>query len=113
MVNRKRIENYLCALLVAGALLAGAAMAQGVETKTLEGTISDAMCGVKHKTANAKQCTLGCVKMGGNYALVVGDKVYTLEGKKAELDKLAGEKAKVTGTVDGMKIQVTSVAPVS
>ena len=63
MVNRDRIGSYLSTLLVGGALLAGAVMAQGAETKTLEGTISDAMCGIKHKMPNAKQCTLGCVKI--------------------------------------------------
>jgi len=46
--------------------------------------------------------------------LVVGDKVYTLktDDKKAlaELDKLAGENAKVTGTAEGDTIDVSKVA---
>jgi hypothetical protein len=33
------------------------------------------------------------------YALVVGKKVYTLEGHEAELDKLAGMRATVKGKV--------------
>jgi hypothetical protein len=45
---------------------------------------------------------------------VVGDKVYTLETSDAaaldQLDKLAGTKAKVTGTVDGTTVAVKSVA---
>jgi hypothetical protein len=45
--------------------------------------------------------------------LVVGDKVYTLETSDkaalAQLDKLAGQKAKVSGIVGGDSIQVSSV----
>ena len=84
-----------------------------VKSQTLVGTISDTTCGAKHTMGgDAKQCTLDCVKkMNSKYALVVGDKVYTLEGKEADLEKLAGAKAKVSGTVDGMKIKVGSVSP--
>jgi hypothetical protein len=49
------------------------------------------------------------VKQGSSYALLVGDKVYTLKGHEAEVDKLAGEKATITGTVSGTTIQVASV----
>ncbi|OFV95130.1 MAG: hypothetical protein A3F68_10690 [Acidobacteria bacterium RIFCSPLOWO2_12_FULL_54_10] len=79
------------------------------QVQTLEGTVTDASCGMKHKMADAKACTLACAKNGG-YALVVGDKVYKLEGKEADIAKLAGEKAKVTGTVDGMTVKVSSIA---
>jgi len=54
------------------------------------------------------------VKKGSKYTLIVGDKVYTLDtSDKAaldKLDKLAGANAKVTGTVNGDTIQVSSVA---
>jgi hypothetical protein len=54
------------------------------------------------------------VKKGSNYALVVGDKVYTLkttdQAALAELDKLAGAKAKVSGTADGDNIEVSKVS---
>jgi len=54
------------------------------------------------------------VKHGSKYALVVGDKVYTLEtSDQAALDKLnelAGAKAKVTGELDGDTMTVKSVA---
>jgi hypothetical protein len=43
--------------------------------------------------------------------LVVGSKVYTLEGHEAELDKLAGERATVKGEVTGETVAVQSVAP--
>ena len=45
------------------------------------------------------------------YAMVVGSKVYTLEGHEAELDKLAGERATVKGEVTGETVAVQSVVP--
>ncbi len=80
--------------------------------KTLTGVVSDSTCGRKHTMMPGKsdaECTHQCVKMGSKYALVVGDKVYTLEGGSEDLDKLAGEKAKVKGTVSGNTVQVASV----
>jgi hypothetical protein len=41
------------------------------------------------------------VKKGTKYALVVGKTVYTLDGHEAELDKLAGARATVKGSVMG------------
>ena len=50
-------------------------------------------------------CTRACIRKGSKYALVVGDKVYTLDtsDKTAldQLDKLADKQAKVTGEADG------------
>lgn len=80
----------------------------GGKEGSLTGTVSDAMCGAKHM-GEAAACTKGCVKKGSKYALIVGDKVYTLEGGDADLDKLAGQKATVTGTVDGENVKVASV----
>ncbi|MGB9195961.1 MAG: hypothetical protein WCB53_03450 [Terriglobales bacterium] len=85
------------------------------KTKTFTGEVSDAMCGAKHQMPGAAaDCTRACVKHGSNYALVVGDKVYTLstsdQAELDKLDKLAGAKAKVTGEVDGTTINVKSVA---
>jgi hypothetical protein len=85
------------------------------KSQTLTGEVSDAMCGAKHEMpGNAADCTRACVKHGSSYALVVGDKVYTLatsdEDTLAKLNDLAGAKAKVTGEVDGTTITVKSVA---
>jgi len=80
--------------------------------KTLTGTISDSMCGAHHmeKGKSAAECTRDCVKKGTKYALVVGKRVYTLDGHEAELDKLAGERATVKGSVMGEMVMVESVA---
>ncbi len=122
MANCMTKRNYLAGLLVASALLAGGmlfdgtAMAQGMDKgTTLTGTVTDLACGIKHKMpGDAAQCTNECVKMGSNYALVVGSKVYTLRVKGTaagqSLAELAGGQAKVTGKVDGNTIFVNSVA---
>ena len=80
--------------------------------KTYTGTVSDAMCGAKHM-GDAASCTRGCVGKGSKYALVVGDKVYTLETSDKSaldtLDKQAGAKVTVTGTEKDNVIAVNSV----
>ena len=86
------------------------------KSQTFTGQVSDAMCGVQHMMeGSAADCTRACIKKGSKYALVVGDKAYTLEtSDKAalvQLDKLAGAKATVTGNAAGDTIEVTSVAP--
>lgn len=110
--------NRIAALILGMQMLAGLAvlpaMAAG-KSQTLTGEVSDAMCGAKHEMpGKAADCTRGCVKHGSKYALVVGDKVYTLETSDKDaldkLDSLAGAKAKVTGEVDGTTITVKSVA---
>ena len=82
--------------------------------QTFTGEVSDSMCGAKHMMEGNAACTRACVKKGSNYALVVGDKVYTLHAEakadQDELDKLAGEKAKITGVADGETIEVSKVA---
>ena len=120
MANRTAKWNGGAALLVAGAVvLAGwlansVALAQGQgKTETLAGVVSDSMCGAKLSShgGDDKQCTIDCVKkLHAKYVLVVAGKVYTLEGKEADLEKLAGGNAKVTGTVQGTTIKVASAA---
>ena len=80
-------------------------------TKSFTGTLSDSMCGKSHMMAGKSpaECAKECAK-DGDYALVVGDKVYTLKGHKPDLEKLAGANATVTGTVKGDTIDVATVA---
>jgi hypothetical protein len=75
------------------------------------GTVSDSMCGGQHmeKGKSAAECTRECIKGGTKYALVVGKKVYRLEGHEAELDKVAGMKAKVKGKIAAETLTVQSV----
>jgi hypothetical protein len=110
--------NRIAAAVLGMQMLLGMAavpvLASG-KSQTLTGEVSDAMCGAKHEMpGKAADCTRACMKHGSKYALVVGDKVYTLEtSDQTALDKLndlAGAKAKVTGDVDGTTINVKSVA---
>jgi hypothetical protein len=87
--------------------------AADAKDQTFTGTVSDTMCGAKHTMmpgATDSQCVRACVKAGSDYALVVGNKVYTLKGNNADLEKFAGEKATVTGKLDGDVIQETAIS---
>ena len=107
----QRITAAFAALVLCGFGLVTLAAAA---SQTYTGEVSDSMCGAKHAMADKAACTRGCVKKGSSYALVVGDKVYTLktddQKNLAQLDKLAGENAKVTGTAEGDTITVSKVA---
>ncbi|MBI1849418.1 MAG: hypothetical protein HYR85_03635 [Planctomycetes bacterium] len=79
---------------------------------TITGTIGDAMCGRMHKMeGSAEACTRECAKHA-DYALITKDKVYRLKANdklKAQLDKVAGHEAQITGTEKGDVLQVTGV----
>jgi hypothetical protein len=99
-------------------LCAGLAVVPSVvagSTQTFTGKVSDAMCGAKHSEAGVvpADCVRACVQKGANYALVVGERVYTLKTSNQaaldELNKLAWEQAKVTGTASGDTIAVKAV----
>jgi hypothetical protein len=115
-MSRLRILQAWIAMTV---LSSGVAVVPGMAAggiQTFAGKVSDAMCGAKHTEAGIApaDCVRACVQKGANYALVVGDKVYSLKtSDKAaldELNKLAWEQAKVTGTASGDTISVKSVA---
>jgi hypothetical protein len=114
MNSRTEKLGYALLLLIFGASLAVPSTFAAGKGTTFTGTVSDAMCGAKHEMAgSAASCTRECVSKGSKYALVVGDKVYTLDttdkAALAALDKQAGAKAKVTGTEKDNTITVTSV----
>jgi hypothetical protein len=101
----------ICCVLGSG-LLARGALAQGKEVSTtLLGIVGDTMCGNAHTNGPAKQCTLQCLQNKANeWALVVGQRIYTLQGKVADLPKFAGSQAKVTGILRGESLMVTAVS---
>lgn len=82
------------------------------------GNISDSMCGLKHPMADAKRCTLGCVKGFSGTTFVLADethqKVYNLSDQR-KAKAFAGENVEVRGTLDGDTIHVVSMkaAPAS
>ncbi len=89
-----------------------ASLAVMAAPQTFTGVVTDDMCGKKHTMMPGKpdsECVRACVKAGSKYALLVGDKVYTLTGNTKEVEPLAGKKAKVTGEVKGSTIAVASI----
>jgi hypothetical protein len=102
----------LVAVVLGAVLTVSSAFAS--PAKTFTGTVSDSMCGAKHAMpGDDAGCTRACVSKGSKYALVVGDKVYTLDTNDKEaleiLDKQAGAKVTVTGTDKDNTISVKSV----
>ena len=101
------------ALVTAGLMLT-TSLAIAQAAKTLTGTVSDAMCGKTHmmKGESPAQCTRECVKSGSDYALVVGDKVYTLKGDRTAIDKFAGANVIVKGKLSGSTVTMESIKAV-
>ena len=80
--------------------------------QTFSGVVTDSMCGAKHNTTmdqSAAVCTKMCLKKGASFALVDGDKLYKLNGGEGYLDKFAGERVKISGTLNGDTIKVMAV----
>ena len=106
---RMRIFGSVATVLVLAIIALGAG-----KSESFTGVVSDAMCGAKHMMDGDAACTRACVKKGSAYALVVGEKVYALhtDDKAAldQLDKLAGEKATITGIASEETIEVSKVA---
>ncbi len=115
MFHLRMWQVWIATMVLSTGLAVLPGMAEG-STQTFTGKVSDAMCGAKHSEAGIApaDCVRTCVQKGANYALVVGDKVYTLKTSDRaaldELNKLAWEQAKVTGTSSGDTISVKSVA---
>ena|SRR5271168_1492678 len=115
---------FALALLLASLGAAGAAVAEKTESgksaqtaatrqQTYEGVITDSHCGAKHSADAGKtagDCTLACVHGGESFSLVDGDRMYVLEGESASLKRVAGQRVRVTGTLNGKTISVASVA---
>ncbi|MGH9530384.1 MAG: hypothetical protein ACRD2S_10765 [Terriglobales bacterium] len=79
---------------------------------SFSGMVTDERCGAKHDRypgKSASECAKLCALNGSKYVLLNGDTVYTLAGKDLALDKLAGHRATVTGTLHGTTLAVISV----
>lgn len=79
--------------------------------QTFTGAISDSMCGASHMmSGSARDCTLKCVENGSKFVLVAPDgKIYQLSDQKKPR-AFAGENVKITGTLSGDTIEVSSIA---
>jgi hypothetical protein len=113
-MNRRSGWLAVLAVIIFGAAFASSPAWAGSK-RTFTGEVGDSMCGRKHmEDTPAPECTRACVSHGSKYALIIGEKIYTLDTSDqaalATLDKQAGKMATVTGTLDGDTITVSSVA---
>lgn len=101
----KKIGLVLSVVLIA----AGLSLAAGKQ-QTFTGAISDSMCGAQHMMeGSAKDCTLKCVEGGSKFVLVDSKgKIYQLSDQ-AKPRAFAGANVKVTGTLNGDMITVSSI----
>ena len=93
-----------------------AAVPAGQKIQTFVGKVSDVNCGPRHfmlQNATDAECTRACFARRGLYALVVGDKVYSLVNQPGViLNQLAGKQARVTGSLmNPDTIEIESVGP--
>jgi len=102
---------------VAVALVAGASLSA---QQTFSGQISDSLCKAKHEEAAEDQgkmsdhdCTVACVKGGSKYVLLGADgKVYDIANQDfKDLEKMAGQKVRMTGELKGTAISVSKIDP--
>ena len=80
---------------------------------SFEGMITCSRCGAKHQPAldhSASNCVRVCVHGGAAFALIDDDSLYLLDGDLGSLKRLAGQRARVTGTRTGNTIKVASIA---
>ena len=108
------MRNSYLTLSVFSALLAYGTYSFAANS-SFTGIVTDDMCVRKHTMLPGKPdsaCVRACVKAGSKYELLVGDKVYTLQGGGGEVDKFAGHRAKVTGDLAADSIQVVAIRPV-
>lgn len=107
----KKVLYLGLAFLLAAGLSLAAPKPEG-DQQTFVGDISDSMCGLKHAMPGKtdKECTLECVKGGGKFVLAdpAAGKVYQLSDQEKPKE-FAGQKVKVTGTLNGESIEVASI----
>jgi hypothetical protein len=86
-----------------------AALAMAAD-ETWTGWIADSKCGAKAAHDGARECTIKCVKEGAKYVFVndADKKVYVVDAPEKVTDH-AGHHVKVTGTVEGDTLKLTSI----
>ena len=81
--------------------------------ESFTGVVTDDHCGARHDMGSDKspsECAKACVRNGAKYALVDGDRTYSLEGNSEELARAAGLRVTVVGSREGNTIEVNSIA---
>ena len=105
-------KNSILALGLMSGIMIPAIQQLHAASQTINGIVSDSMCGKKHMMPRKTdaQCTQECIKRGSSYALVVGDKVYSLAGKPQTIAPFTGKRVHVEGNLKDNTITITSIA---
>jgi hypothetical protein len=81
--------------------------------QSYQGMVTCSRCGAKHSAAfgrAAADCVRICVHAGAGFSLVDGDETYLLDGDPNALKRVAGQRARVVGAINGKTIKVFSIA---
>ena len=99
------------AFTVAWAFGDEARAADVTRTHMFAGMITDGRCGARHKDAdkNPAACARACVRDGSPYSLIDGDKKYGLSGMYDQLSEVAGQRVRISGTLEGDTIKVRAI----
>ena len=105
-------KTSLFALALMSAIMIPAIQQVHAASQTIDGIVSDSMCGKKHMIPGKTdaQCVQECIKSGSSYALVVGDKVYTLSAKPQTIAPFAGKHVHIEGSLKENTITINSIA---
>jgi hypothetical protein len=86
---------------------------QTAAEQAYSGMVTCSRCGAKHSPTlgkTAADCVGVCVRDGAQFSLVDGDQTYILDGDMTLLKKVAGQRARIVGAINGRTIKVSSVA---
>ena len=78
-----------------------------------QGMVSCSRCGARHSAAlgqTAADCARICVRGGASFVLVETGATYILDGDLDVLKKLAGQRARIVGELNGKTIRISSIA---
>jgi hypothetical protein len=105
----------ILALALMSAIMIPAIQQLHAASQAIDGIVTDSMCGKKHMMPGKTdaQCVQECIKSGSGYALVVGDKVYTLAGKPQTIAPFAGKHVHIEGSLKDNTITITSIGEMS
>jgi hypothetical protein len=81
--------------------------------RSYEGMVTCSRCGARHSGAlgqTAADCARSCVRGGASFALVEPDATYILDGDLGVLGRLAGQRARIVGALNGRTIRISSVS---
>jgi hypothetical protein len=97
------------------ALLSFALLSAAAPPRTIQGVITDTMCGAHHNMIRGQaddDCIRTCVKGAREFALYDGKEIWKLNDQKTP-SRFAAKMVKVTGVADekSMTIKVTSIEP--